>query len=816
MNRLASLLVGLFCVSSLFGQTFTSTVNQTIPDNNTTTIYTLTVSGLAPFIDTTYGLESVCINILHTRDSDMDVRLEAPNGVIIKLFAGVGGSGDNFTNTCMTGLGTPIASGTAPFTGSYLCQGYLGDVNMGQNPNGVWKLRVKDTAAQRVGTLVDWRLTFSANPAKPFPFYSSNLPIVKLTTLGTPMANDPKVPVRMQIIDNGPGNRNYTNQTNYAFVGTIMAEWQGFTGPTYPKKNYDFELVDSLGFELDTNLLGLPVEHDWIFKAEYLDRTLIKNTITYEMARRMGVYAPRTKACEVLVDGVYSGYYTLTEKIKRDSNRVDIAKLKTTDTAGVDLTGGYIIEMNINGDPAGWNSIYPPINDLTCNYPVEFKFVYPNATTILPVQRNYIHAVVDSFENVLNGPNFAHPDSGYRKFIKVSSFVDFLIVNEFSVNYDSYGRSTFLYKEKATDGGKLKIGPPWDYDRAMDYTLPARTSGWVWEMTHPYWPFPFWWSKLWTEQDYRKQVACRWSMLRENTLSDTAFTTLIDSLYGLVNEAQSRNFVKWNLLGGQTYDVHMDSLRSYMGRRLAWMDLELDSENVAPPVFYLPTDTVVCNATLYDAGFNGTQFDYNWQPGPDTSTIVFTTPGTYGLLVTDQWGCYARKEMDVAISIPDASFSGQQVAQSLDWNFSPTVQNATSYLWDFGDGDTSTSVNPMHSYATDGAYVVTLILTDSIGCQDTSSISIQFVYVGLAGGNEMRGDIYPNPFSSKLQVVLDHPAVEACTIELQNELGQVVIRQEVEAGTQLFTLGTGNIPAGLYALRVKSSDFVLVKKVVKL
>ncbi|MEY3442947.1 MAG: hypothetical protein RLZZ519_1228, partial [Bacteroidota bacterium] len=77
----------------------------------------------------------------------------------------------------------------------------------------------------------------------------------------------------------------------------------------------------------------------------------------------------------------------------------------------------------------------------------------------------------------------------------------------------------------------------------------------------------------------------------------------------------------------------MDSLRSYMGRRLAWMDLELDSENVAPPVFYLPTDTVVCNATLYDACFNGTQFDYNWQPGPDTSTIVFTTPGTYGLLV---------------------------------------------------------------------------------------------------------------------------------------------------------------------------------------
>jgi hypothetical protein len=65
----------------------------------------------------------------------------------------------------------------------------------------------------------------------------------------------------------------------------------------YPKKNYDFDLVDVLGNKIDTTLLGMPAENDWIFKAEYLDHSLIKNTIAYEFARRMGNYAPRIRTC---------------------------------------------------------------------------------------------------------------------------------------------------------------------------------------------------------------------------------------------------------------------------------------------------------------------------------------------------------------------------------------------------------------------------------------------------------------------------------------------------------------------------------------
>ena len=63
----------------------------------------------------------------------------------------------------------------------------------------------------------------------------------------------------------------------------------------------------------------------------------MKNALSYEMSRRMGQYAPRTKFCELMVNGEYMGVYSLTEKIKRDENRVNIDKLDPEDIAGIKL-----------------------------------------------------------------------------------------------------------------------------------------------------------------------------------------------------------------------------------------------------------------------------------------------------------------------------------------------------------------------------------------------------------------------------------------------------------------------------------------------
>lgn len=559
----------LLLPSLLPAQTFTSTVNQPIPDDGSSIAFELQVSGLPDEINGDFGLVEACLNMTHTWDSDMDVRLIAPDGTVFMLFAGIGGDGDNWENCCLRqDAPTLISTQAAPFTGTFRPMGNMGNVNNGQNPNGSWQLLLFDTYAfADEGFLIDWQLTFGGGAATPTLFPGTHLPLVLIETGGQPIPNEPKILAQLKIVNRGGAQLNFPLDSVYEFESNILVELQGYTGPSYPKKNYDFDLVDSAGVKYDAPLLGLPVENDWILKAEYLDSSLMANPIAYEFARRMGRYAPRTMYCEVFLDGDYIGVYNLTEKIKRDKNRVDIAKLNPQDTLGAELTGGYIIEMNHNGAPGAWDSQYLPINYGTNNLPVQFKFVEPKQHEIQPPQAAYIHAYVDSFEWSLHQPYFADPDTGYRKWIDESSFIDFMFVNEFSTNYDSYGRSTFMYKEKVTDGGKLKIGPAWDYDRAL-----CCVEGWVWELTHPGWPFPDWWSILHTDSSFLQQRFCRWQALREGPWQTADFHAVVDSLHQLLSVPAARNFERWPELNFGDYSENVARKRTLIADRLAWMD----------------------------------------------------------------------------------------------------------------------------------------------------------------------------------------------------------------------------------------------------
>lgn len=564
------------CQFCLHAQTFSATVEQPIPDDGSSISFNLEVNGLPDNINTDFGLVQVCLNMDHTYDSDMDVRIIAPDGTAFLLFAGIGGGDDNWENCCLRDDASDfIFNFGAPFNGVFKPMGSMGNLNNGQNPNGTWQILLYDTYAfADAGYLKDWSLTFDMGAPGPYVFPGSHLPIVKISTGGQVIDNEPKIVADFQIINKGIGQLNLPNDSVYEYSGKIAVELQGYTGPWYPKKNYDFDLLDTAGLEIDASLLGLPAENDWILKAEYLDPTLMSNAVAYEFARRMGRYAPRTMYCEVFVDDDYMGVYNLTEKVKRSKNRVDIAKLSPQDTSDAELTGGYIIEMNHNGAPGAWDSQYLPINFASNNLPVQYKFVYPKSNEIQPVQAEYIHAFVDSFELSLHEPTFADPELGYRKWIDESTFMDFMFVNEFSNNYDSYGRSTFMYKEKITDGGKLKIGPAWDYDRGY-----CCVEGWVWEITHTGWPFPDWWSIMHSDSAFLQQRYCRWQELREGPWATDAFLQMVDSLHTLLGDAAVRNFQRWPELGYADFDGNVAERKANIAARLAWMDGQISGES---------------------------------------------------------------------------------------------------------------------------------------------------------------------------------------------------------------------------------------------
>ncbi|MCC6723118.1 MAG: proprotein convertase P-domain-containing protein, partial [Saprospiraceae bacterium] len=130
----------------LLAQTFSSTVNLPVPDDGTSLSIPLEISGLQNEINGDFGLVEVCLNMTHTYDSDMDVRLKAPDGTTFMLFAGVGGDADNWENCCLRQDAPDlISTQAAPFTGTFKPMGNMGNVNNGQNPNGTWELLLFDT-----------------------------------------------------------------------------------------------------------------------------------------------------------------------------------------------------------------------------------------------------------------------------------------------------------------------------------------------------------------------------------------------------------------------------------------------------------------------------------------------------------------------------------------------------------------------------------------------------------------------------------------------------------------------------------------------
>jgi CotH kinase protein/Secretion system C-terminal sorting domain len=417
---------------------------------------------------------------------------------------------------------------------------------------------------------------------------SSNLPIIVINTGGQEIPNDPKITADMGIIYNGTAQRNNITDPLNHYNGKIGIEIRGQSSQSFPMKSYSIELRDNAGASVDKSLFGLPKEADWVLYAPYTDKTLMRNFLAYTMSREMGHWAANCRFVEVMVNGDYKGIYVFMERIKRGSGRVNIPKLNTTDIAGDAVTGGYI--FSLDKEPNGWFSSYATPHATTSNNKRQFSYVYPKPENIVQAQKDYLKSYTDSFENALAGPNFQDAANGVRRYADINSFIDYFIVNEISRNVDGYRLSTYMYKDRASKGGKIIAGPVWDYDLAFrnaDYCAGSNTSGWAYEFNlvcpaDGAGLIPFWWNRfLQNDTAFQATLRCRWKQLRQNSLSDSRINTLIDSVVALTNEARVRHFQRWQILGkyvwpnpqpiASTYDAEIEYLKGWLNNRTKWI-----------------------------------------------------------------------------------------------------------------------------------------------------------------------------------------------------------------------------------------------------
>lgn len=419
---------------------------------------------------------------------------------------------------------------------------------------------------------------------------SSNLPLFIINTKGLPILDEPKTLGELKIIYN-KNQYNHPDDSANIYHGNIGIEIRGRYSATLPQKPYGFETRDSLGENLNIPLFHMPEENDWILLANYNDKTFMRNTLAFDLFRKMGHYAPRTKFVEVIVNGYYRGIYILTEKIKRDQGRVDISKLSVTENSGDDLTGGYIFKIDYYNDYNSWTSIYAPLSLGERN--VHFVFDYPDPDVITSSQKNYIKNYINEFENTVYAPNTADRKQALLKYIDLDSFIDYFIINELARNVDGYKKSSYFHKDKDSKGGLLHAGPVWDFDWAWKninecFFGAQDGSGWAYRVHQcDPWPVPpSWMTRLLQDPDFTQKVNERYFTLRESLLSEVSIYHYIDSVADLLDKPQERHFKLWRILGRNvgapevdqqpgTYAGEITKFKQWISTRLSWLDTNM-------------------------------------------------------------------------------------------------------------------------------------------------------------------------------------------------------------------------------------------------
>jgi len=403
-------------------------------------------------------------------------------------------------------------------------------------------------------------------------FTSSDLPIVIIQTDNRTLSNSKKSSATMKIIDNGSKRNKVTDPAN-GYDGLIKIKLRGNSSLSFEQKRFTFETVNTEGRAENVQLLGMPADNDWVLLAPYNDISMMRDVFAFDMWNNMGHWAPRTRYCEVIMNGSYIGVYILCEKIKRGQNRIDIAKLKKTDTEGIELTGGYIVR--IDPPDEGEKSFQSDVPGLISNggfggmgggfggfgggmggfgggrSTVTWTYYYPKSDKLTPEQEKYISDYIKTTEKVIQSDNFADPQNGYAKYIDVESFVDYLIHTELSLNADGLKRSAYFYKDKQNPdgtGGKLNAGTVWDYNLAYgncNFANANKIDAWVYEGSETN-PTPAMWKRLMQDPSFVAKVKARWKELRKGYLSDSNIDRFIDEHAAMLKESQARQYAKYS------------------------------------------------------------------------------------------------------------------------------------------------------------------------------------------------------------------------------------------------------------------------------
>ena len=210
-------------------------------------------------------------------------------------------------------------------------------------------------------------------------------------------------------------------------------------------------------------------------------------------------------------------------------------------------------------------------------------------------------------------------------------------------------------------------------------------------------------------------------------------------------------------------------------------------------------------------------FTWNDEEGRPEGTLDMLEPGSYKVIARGQSGC----EDSAFFSIlklgdkPKAQFSFSKL--ELTYFFENLSEFGEDFLWDFGDGNTSTELNPQHTYTEEDNYIVSLYVSNSL-C-GTDSIS-QFLLSSTftTSLNELSPEafrVYPSPARDRLYIDLPELSLRhPIQVRLIDLLGHTISRSEILPGDKYFiSIPVNTIASGFYTVLVQLDSQIVSKSV---
>lgn len=320
---------------------------------------------------------------------------------------------------------------------------------------------------------------------------------------------------------------------------------RGASSRLFDKKGYFIKFKEEdMVTNRDVSIDGMTADSDWVLNGPYLDKTLIRNYICYNLSGEIMDYSPNVRFCELYLNGAYQGLYLLLEKIGYNDN----GRVHMTETDPDVAETSYILQLDRGAQEELYQlnpfSYYAGINWSNSKGAAALEIVYPSRT-LTPEQAKYIEDDVSRFEKAFYSYDLADPKHGYPAYIDTNAFVDYFLINEFTLNYDAMALSTYFYKDLRGKMGMVV----WDFNSAWDYYEDPLLENQGFQLQNE-----FWYRYLFKDEAFVRQVVERYRELRQGVLSDEYLLNYIDETLDYLGPVIERNYAIWGYSFGQDYD----------------------------------------------------------------------------------------------------------------------------------------------------------------------------------------------------------------------------------------------------------------------